>query len=91
MSSREMDEDQPGFAGRAAGEEGSHGQDAKEGGTSAARAELDLTDRESEELLHRIGRGVRAMVGDVLLDPLPPGFKMLLDRLEGTERSRGRA
>jgi hypothetical protein len=51
----------------------------------------DLSEKESQELLTRIGRGVRAMVGDVLIDPLPPSFKRLLERLEGSEKSRGRA
>lgn len=53
--------------------------------------EPDLSEKESQELIHRIGRGVRAMVGDVLLDPLPPTFKRLLDQLEGSEKARSRA
>lgn len=53
--------------------------------------EPDLSEKEAQELIHRIGRGVRAMVGDALIDPLPPGFKRLLERLEGSEKQNGRA
>lgn len=45
----------------------------------------DLTDRESQELLIRLGRGLRAIVGDVLLDPVPQRFQRLLDELEHAE------
>jgi hypothetical protein len=49
----------------------------------------DFTDREQEELLTRLGRGVRAMLGDILLDPLPPDFQRLLTVLEKSERRGG--
>ena len=46
----------------------------------------ELTDRESQELLVRLGRGLRAIVGDVLLDPIPQRFQRLLDVLEHAEK-----
>jgi hypothetical protein len=46
----------------------------------------ELSEREQEELLGRLGRGVRAMFGDVLLDPLPADFQRLLEALDKAER-----
>jgi hypothetical protein len=50
----------------------------------------DFTSLELEEIVGRIGRGVRAMVSDSLIDPVPREFQRLLDVLEKTEKS-GRA
>lgn len=51
----------------------------------------DLTDRESRELLVRLGCGLRAIVGDVLIDPIPQQFQWLIDALEHAERPRQKA
>jgi hypothetical protein len=55
----------------------------------------EFSEREQEELLGRLGRGVRAMLGDVLLDPLPADFQRLLEALDKAEGvahgGRGRA
>ena len=48
----------------------------------------DLTPLESEELLSRLGRGLRAIAVDALLDPLPHRFQYLLDALERAENPR---
>ncbi|MFO1151493.1 MAG: NepR family anti-sigma factor [Alsobacter sp.] len=53
---------------------------------AAQAAAPDFSEREQEELLSRLGRGVRAMLGDVLLDPLPADFRRLLEQLDKAER-----
>jgi hypothetical protein len=58
----------------------------QEGGLPA-----ELTEREQDELLGRLGRGVRAMLGEVLLDPLPADFQRLLDALDKAERQPRRS
>jgi hypothetical protein len=47
---------------------------------------VEMTDLELEEVVTRIGRGVRALVSDSLIDPLPQDFQRLLERLERSER-----
>jgi hypothetical protein len=49
----------------------------------------DFTSLELEEIVGRIGRGVRAMVSDSLIDPVPREFQRLLDVLEKTEKPGG--
>jgi hypothetical protein len=56
------------------------------GAAQASAAMPELSEREQEELLGRLGRGVRAMLGEVLLDPLPTDFQRLLDALDMAER-----
>lgn len=46
-----------------------------------------LTELELEEIAARIGRGVRAMASETLIDPVPREFQRLLESLEQSERS----
>jgi hypothetical protein len=48
----------------------------------------ELTDLELEEIVARIGRGVRALASDALIDQIPREFQRLLDSLERSERDR---